>query len=175
MTSGTSSVRRPPPKPGRKRDEGGPVVSSASEQSTVRVHDDEQRSQRLQPPSPQEGPLTPDQIRVLVREAVLDATAPILQSLRAIEHELRVVKNAAGPVHRPASVRLPTADGNFSPAIVDAAAFGRSGARYDLEDAELARAFSGSRRRKQMGWMLALFAVLAVGAAIVGAIVSNPR
>jgi hypothetical protein len=139
------------------------------------VHDDEQRSQRLQPPVPQEGPLTPAQIRVLVRDAVLDATAPILQRLSDIEHELRALKNAAGPVHRDAPVRLPTADGNFSPANVNTTAVVRSGAGYDLEDAELARAFSGSRRRKQMGWMLALFAVLAVGAAIIGAILSNPR
>jgi hypothetical protein len=145
------------------------------EQSTVRVYDDAQRSQRPQPPLPQQGPLTPDQIRVLVRDAVLDATAPILQRLSAIEDELRALKNAAGPVHRDASVRLPTAAGNFSPATVNTIAVGRSNAGFDQEDAELARAFSGSRRRKQMGWMLALFAVLALGAAIAGAYLSNPR
>src|SRR5215831_1067551 len=137
MSSSASSVRRPPPKPGRKRDEAGPVVSSALDQSAVRVHDDAQRSQRLQPPLPQEGPLTPDQIRALVHEAVLDATAPILQSLRAIEHELRAVKNAAGPGHRTASVRFPTVDGSFSAATVDTTAVVRSGAGYALEDAEL--------------------------------------
>jgi hypothetical protein len=139
------------------------------------VNDGEQRSQRLQAPLPQEGPLTPDQIRVLVRDAVLAATAPILQRLHVIEHELRALKNAPGPVQGTASVHLPAADGNFSSATVNTMAIARSNAGYDQEDAELARTFSGSRRRKQMGWMLALFAVLAVGAAITGAILSNSR
>jgi hypothetical protein len=104
---------------------------------------------------------------------VLDATAPILQRLHAIDDELRALKNAAGPVHRDASVRLPTAEGNFSPATVSTIAVGRSNVGFDQEDDELARAFSGSRRRKQMVWTLALFALLALGAAIAGAILSN--
>jgi hypothetical protein len=139
------------------------------------VGDDERRLQRLSPPSPQEAPLTPAQVRVLVRDAVLDATAPILQRLHAIENELRAVKNSAGPVHRTAPVRLPTADGNFSPATLDMTAIASLDSGHDHEDAELARTLSGSRRRKQMGWTLALFAVLAVGAAIAGAILSNAR
>ena len=175
MPSGTSSLRRPPPKPGRKRDEAGSVVARVLDQSLVRAQDDEQRSQGLPPSLPQEGYLTHDQARVLVRDAVLDATAPILQRLRAIEHELAAVKNATRAMHQTESVRLPTADGNFSSVTLDTTADGLSGVGHDREDAELARAFSGSRRRKQMGLALGLFAMLAVGAAIVGAILSNPR
>jgi hypothetical protein len=134
-------------------------------------------ARRAPPPLPPEAPPTRDEVRAIVRDAVLDATVPILQRLRALEEELRVRGGAllhaqAAPMARGSfvdgvAVVLPPA----APAVTSTTSFDAN----LVDDRELARAFNGGRRRKQMAWMLGLVALLAVASAVIGAIASNMR
>jgi len=128
---------------------------------------------------PQEAPLTREEVRAIVRDAVLDATVPILQRMRALEEEVRgggqVSRSLGAAAPRNSAMggviisAKPSAPGPASSAFVPSTA-------SDLaDDRELAMSFNGNRRRKQMAWILGLLALFAVAAAVIGAVASNMR
>ena len=140
---------------------------------------DDELSRRAPPPLPPEQPPTRDEVRAMVRDAVLDATVPVLQRLRALEEEIR--GRGSSVPRRPSALPASAAAQGIALAVVAAAPGAASmPARpwhesYGADERELAGAFNGGRRRKQIAWALGLLALLAVASAVIGAIASNAR
>jgi hypothetical protein len=138
---------------------------------------DDELSRRAPPPLPPEQPPTRDEVRAMLRDAVLDATVPILQRLRALEEEIRARGSSVPrrPTALPASaaangIAVPVASAAPGTASMPARQWHESDG---ADEREFARAFNGGRRRKQMAWILGLLALLAVASAVIGAIASN--